>query len=655
MTESPGTPGTAVANVSGNSKLIHKATIAALEGKSATVSTVTFMFKNLLTKFGFITGRFSSRVVIPLHPLSHFERLPTELVQQIASYLIHLYDHGESVLYAQKYHAFECKDFLPLRLTSRTIAAKVDYEFTRGFRTHIVQYSEEGIRKLLCLSKTATRNRVRALMFVAARDMATTDIPDQTVPSLAIAIDNESLKKSSKEGAIKASMLVKALKKFPSTLRLICVAPSLNKCYPVDENPANASALKRFLGSCRNLKVLRLYLDKASKVHIWDNNMQPTALWNKIHDIQTWKLQSLVLSGWVMCNEGIKNLLNCQLPTLVYLRFHHCSIEHNWLPVLNQLVDAPLLKQADFDHVSDLFERVAWRDLVGVTLEDENEEDWIEISYLGVYSTELRSHNGSMEKDVALAKQRVFNINRIAHPRSLDALDWAPRGGIPLRERVPCGVKKLVLDDCKDTFDDSRFTKESNPINLAFTATVIRIERTLSEFRNEGGDQITILPCGWPWGTVLSDDLFDLKITGQQDSWEKDMRNLIYGTYRFSGTFKTRVASPVVRIGDLKDPETVEPKQGCCFRMVGKVLKMNGRKVDVCVKQDARRTVKGWEKVVTVQLMDGVGEPEPDAPYVFKGSLKPFMNVRKASIKSFPDVFKHTKFVVEVCEQMGET
>ncbi|KAK1915150.1 hypothetical protein P3342_002957 [Pyrenophora teres f. teres] len=517
MTEPPGTPGTAVANVSGNSKLIHKATIAALEGKSATVSTVTFMFKNLLTKFGFITGRFSSREVIPLHPLSHFERLPTELVQQIASYLIHLYDHGESVLYAQKYHAFECKDFLPLRLTSRTIAAKVDYEFTRGFRTHIVQYSEEGIWKLLCLSKTATRNRVRALMFVAARDMATTDIPDQTVPSLAIAIDNESLKKSSKEGAIKASMLVKALKKFPSTLRLICVAPSLNKCYPyevmadsskqhqptvildsvlqakchvkifrvdtirhhgwgtsngiglhaslrfpsthpiattlmnitltvselqcnVDENPANASALKRFLGSCRNLKVLRLYLDKASKVHIWDNNMQPTALWNKIHDIQTWKLQSLVLSGWVMCNEGIKNLLNCQLPTLVYLRFHHCSIEHNWLPVLNQLVDAPLLKQADFDHVSDLFERVAWRDLVGVTLEDENEEDWIEISYLGVYSTELRSHNGSMEKDVALAKQRVFNINRIAHPRSLDALDWAPRGGIPLRERVPCGI-----------------------------------------------------------------------------------------------------------------------------------------------------------------------------------------------------------------------
>ncbi|CAA9958124.1 hypothetical protein PTMSG1_01697 [Pyrenophora teres f. maculata] len=634
MTEPPGTPGTAVANVSGNSKLIHKATIAALEGKSATVSTVTFMFKNLLTKFGFITGRFSSREVIPLHPLSHFERLPTELVQQIASYLIHLYDHGESVLYAQKYHAFECKDFLPLRLTSRTIAAKVDYEFTRGFRTHIVQYSEEGIRKLLCLSKTATRNRVRALMFVAARDMATTDIPDQTVPSLAIAIDNESLKKSLKEGAIKAAMLVKALKKFSSTLRLICVAPSLNKCYPVDENPANASALKRFLGSCRNLKVLRLYLDKASKVHIWDNNMQPTALWNEIHDIQTWKLQSLVLSGWVMCNEGIKNLLNCQLPTLAYLRFHHCSIEHNWLPVLNQLVDAPLLKQADFDHVSDLFERVAWRDLVGVTLEDENEEDWIEISYLGVYSTELRSHNGSMEKDVALAKQRVFNINRIAHPRSLDALDWAPRGGIPLRERVPC---------------------EPNPINLAFTATVIRIERALSEFGNEGGDQITILPCGWPWGTVLSDDLFDLKITGQQDSWEKEMRNLIYGTYRFSGTFKTCVASPVVRIGDQKDPETVEPKQGCCFRMVGKVLKVNGRKLDVCVKQDARRTVKGWEKVVTVQLMDGVGEPEPDAPYVFKGSLKPFMNVRKASIKLFPDVFKHTKFVVEVCEQMGET
>ncbi|KAG9387753.1 hypothetical protein PtrSN002B_005558 [Pyrenophora tritici-repentis] len=179
------------------------------------------------------------------------------------------------------------------------------------------------------------------------------------------------------------------------------------------------------------------------------------------------------------------------------------------------------------------------------------------------------------------------------------------------------GAKKLNLDDCKDIFDDSRFTKRFNPINLAFAATVIRIERRLSEFGNEGGDQITILPCGWPWGTVLSDDLFDLKIT----------------------------------VGDLKDPETVEPKQGCCLRMIGKVLKVDGKKVDVCVKGDAGRIAKGWDKVVTVQLMDGVDDPEPDASYVFKGSLEPFMNVRTASIKAFPDVFKHIKFLVEICEK----
>ncbi|KAI0580266.1 hypothetical protein Alg215_05325 [Pyrenophora tritici-repentis] len=160
------------------------------------------------------------------------------------------------------------------------------------------------------------------------------------------------------------------------------------------------------------------------------------------------------------------------------------------------------------------------------------------------------------------------------------------------------GAKKLNLDDCKDIFDDSRFTKRFNPINLAFAATVIRIERRLSEFGNEGGDQITILP-----------------------------------------------------FGDLKDPETVEPKQGCCLRMIGKVLKVDGKKVDVCVKGDAGRIAKGWDKVVTVQLMDGVDDPEPDASYVFKGSLEPFMNVRTASIKAFPDVFKHIKFLVEICEK----
>ncbi|EDU40400.1 predicted protein [Pyrenophora tritici-repentis Pt-1C-BFP] len=459
--EPPGEPGTAVTKVLDNSTLMHEATPTALEGKS-TVSTITLMLKKLLTSFGFIAGSFISRELTPLHPLSHFERLPTELVQQIASYLIHLYDHGEPLLYVQKYHESKCNDLLPLGLTSRTIAAKVDHYFTRGFRTHIVQYSEEGIRKLLCLSKTATRNRVRALMFVAARDMATTEIPGQTTSNLVVAIDNESWKKSSKEGAMKAAMLVKALKKFPSTLRLICVAQSLNKCYPyevladsIKQHPPTVildAILRakcpirifrvdtRFLGNCSNLKVLRLYLDKASKVYAWDNNTQPTALWNEIHDIQTWRLQSLVLSGWVMCNEGIKNLLHRQLPTLVYLRLHHCSIEHNWLPVLDQLVDAPLLKQADFCYVSDLFERVVWRDLVGVPLADGDEEDWVEISYLGVYSTELRSHDGSMEKDVALAKQRIFNINRIAHPRAPDALEWAPRGGIPLRERVPSSI-----------------------------------------------------------------------------------------------------------------------------------------------------------------------------------------------------------------------
>ena len=165
-----------------------------------------------------------------LHPLSHFERLPTELVQQIASYLIRPYDHGEPPLYVQILGASECKEFLPLRLASRTIAAKVDYVFTRGFRTHIVQYSEKGIQRLLCLSKTPTRKRVRALLFVAARDMPATEI--QTASDMVAVTGDELAKKLSKEADMKTTMLVKALNNFPLTLRVIRVAPSLNKNYP---------------------------------------------------------------------------------------------------------------------------------------------------------------------------------------------------------------------------------------------------------------------------------------------------------------------------------------------------------------------------------------------------------------------------------------
>lgn len=77
--------------------------------------------------------------------------------------------------------------------------------------------------------------RVLALMFVVARDMPMTEENTaQPASNSTAASGNEVSKKLSGEGALKTTMPVKALKKFPSTLRAICVVPSLNKNYPYE-------------------------------------------------------------------------------------------------------------------------------------------------------------------------------------------------------------------------------------------------------------------------------------------------------------------------------------------------------------------------------------------------------------------------------------
>lgn len=124
-------PDTTVVRVSDNSKSMHDATFAALEGKSTAVPTAAIMLKKLLTKLGVVARRFLGfHEAMPSHPLSHFERLPTELVQAIASHLIQPYEYDEPLYYVKSHGVFECKDLLPLRLAFRTIAAEVDFVFT---------------------------------------------------------------------------------------------------------------------------------------------------------------------------------------------------------------------------------------------------------------------------------------------------------------------------------------------------------------------------------------------------------------------------------------------------------------------------------------------------------------------------------------------
>ena len=129
--------------------------------------------------------------------------------------------------------------------------------------------------------------------------------------------------------------------------------------------------------------------------------------------------------------------------------------------------------------------------------------------------------------------------------------------------------------------------------------------------------------------------------------WAENLKPLVYGHYRFSGSLGTG-SSPLTgwskSLDVLKDPETVEPSSGCCFRIAGKVKKVDGRSVKVSVKREKTRYANGWEKDVTVELSEGVQKPGFDASYVFKGHLEPFTKV-----------FKDIKFIAETCNKTGET
>ncbi|KAI4918277.1 hypothetical protein J4E90_002661 [Alternaria incomplexa] len=196
--------------------------------------------------------------------------------------------------------------------------------------------------------------------------------------------------------------------------------------------------------------------------------------------------------------------------------------------------------------------------------------------------------------------------------------------------------------------DDSHFTKRLSPMHIAFTATVIRVERNFTDFGVGGSDfdPFKILPCGWPWESPLTTEV-NVVITGQDTVWAENLEPLVYGHYRFSGSLGTG-SSPLTgwpkSLDVLKDPETVEPSSGCCFRIAGKVKEVNGRSVKVSVKRDKTRYANGWEKDVSVDLSEGVQEPEVDASYVFKGHLEPFTKV-----------FKDIKFIAETYNKTGET
>lgn len=104
-----------------------------------------------------------------LHSLSTIERLPTELLQHIASYLVRRYPTFEGDLMLPEFTS--CPGFFGLiefRETSRTIRAKTDFTFNAYFETHALSFTDGSILSLLEMSyHEGIRSRMSSVTFVA--------------------------------------------------------------------------------------------------------------------------------------------------------------------------------------------------------------------------------------------------------------------------------------------------------------------------------------------------------------------------------------------------------------------------------------------------------------------------------------------------------
>ncbi|KAH3914522.1 hypothetical protein HBI56_095070 [Parastagonospora nodorum] len=104
-----------------------------------------------------------------LHPLSTIERLPTELLQHIASYLLRRYPTFEEDLMLPEFTS--CPGFFGLmefRETSRTIRSKTEFTFNACFETHALSFTDGSILSLLEMSNhEGIRSRMSSVTFVA--------------------------------------------------------------------------------------------------------------------------------------------------------------------------------------------------------------------------------------------------------------------------------------------------------------------------------------------------------------------------------------------------------------------------------------------------------------------------------------------------------
>ena len=203
-----------------------------------------------------------------------------------------------------------------------------------------------------------------------------------------------------------------------------------------------------------------------------------------------------------------------------------------------------------------------------------------------------------------------------------------------------------IPDVKRADFNEVLESEPDYPLVIAFTATVVRTVHEYTEYGYGGTptNPMEVLPCGWPWESAMYHHPY-LLLNGKKDAEDKDLRNLVYQTYRFSGgidnpAYKEKWAGWLY---DLKNPEPVIPSKGCCFRAMGIVKSVKESVVVLHLEREGTRFVKGWERDITIMLDKGVENPEEGDKYVLKGIITPFS-----------PTYKDLEYKAVVCEKLEE-
>jgi hypothetical protein len=176
----------------------------------------------------------TAQITLEVPPtLSSFERLPTEIVQQIATDLLRSYQgHPRDTIFVNDAGASSFNGLLELRATSKTILAKTEHVFSRSFETTVVGYEAKSLLRLWDLSVNETLClRVRSLVFVRTPDV---DIGYKThhCEKLIDVLNTRGMREVVSQFDLITAMITMALKRLG--LHSVLVAPSLVTYYSRD-------------------------------------------------------------------------------------------------------------------------------------------------------------------------------------------------------------------------------------------------------------------------------------------------------------------------------------------------------------------------------------------------------------------------------------